>query len=131
MIRFVFAVPLIMHGLAHMSGFVASWTSNLVGFSERPWILSSGVALQSSAGRAFGLLWLVATVSFIGSGLGLVFKQQWWPSLAIPAAIISLVAIAPWWHTVPPGAWAGAAFDLLVIIVLFLPLKDRILDLVQ
>lgn len=131
MIRFIFAAPLIVHGLAHLGGVVASWTLNLSGFSERPWLLSSGVTLQSSLGRVFGLLWLVAMVGFVGTGLGLVFKQQWWPALAIPAAIVSLVVIVPWWKTVPPGAWVGAAFDLLVIFLLLLPLKEQILDLVK
>jgi hypothetical protein len=131
MMRFVFAAPLIGHGLAHLSGAIASWASNLEGFSDRPWILSSGVTLQSAIGRAFGLLWLAALVGFVGTGLGLVFRQEWWPALAIPAAVISLAAIIPWWKTVPPGAWVGAAFDLLVIIILLLPLKDRILDIVR
>jgi len=129
MIRFIFAAPVIGHGLAHLSGAIASWTSNVEGFSERPWILSSGITLQSGIGRAFGLLWLVAMVGFVGTGLGLLFRQEWWPALAIPTAVISLVAIIPWWKTVPPGAWVGAAFDLLLIIILLLPLKDRILDI--
>lgn len=37
------------------------------------------------------------------------------------AAVISLVAIVPWWNTVPPGAKVGAAFDILLIVALALP----------
>jgi hypothetical protein len=47
------------------------------------------------------------------------------------ASVISLVVIVPWWNTVPPGAKFGAFFDVAVIIVLLLPLKGKILELVS
>ena len=49
---------------------------------------------------------------------------------ALPAAVLSLAVILPWWNTVPLGAKMGAAFDLLVLVVLLTPLKERILALV-
>lgn len=131
MMRFIITAMLIGHGLAHLSGFVASWTSNLAGYSARPWIFSAEVALQSSVGRVFGLLWLVAMIGFVGAGLGLASGQEWWTTLALSAAVVSLAVILPWWNTVPPGAWAGAAFDLLIILLLLLPLGEHILDLVR
>jgi hypothetical protein len=70
-------------------------------------------------------------VVLVGSAIGLVTLQGWWSSLAIAAAFISLVVILPWWNTVPPGARVGAAFDLLVLIVLLSPLKTKILEMVQ
>jgi len=102
--RLLIAVPLLVHGLAHISGFLAAWTSSDLGYTSRPWLISPGVHLHSGLGRAFGLLWLIATVSLIGSALGLVFRQELWPALAIASSIISLVVIVPWWNTVPPGA---------------------------
>ena len=130
MIQLLFAAPLLIHGLAHIGGFLASWTSNQAGFSDRPWILSSRGTLDSAVGRVFGILWLVAMVAFVIAGLGLLFSQPWWPSVAVPAAVLSLVVILPWWNTVPPGAKVGAAFDLLVLLVLLSPLKQWLLDLV-
>jgi hypothetical protein len=131
MLRYVFTAFLIGHGLAHLSGFLAAWTRNASGYSESPWIFSNTVALQSPIGRAFGLLWLLALVGFVGAGLGLFSGQDWWPALAVPAAGVSLAVIVPWWNTVPPGAWFGAAFNVLVIITPLLPIGDQILDLVQ
>ena len=129
--KWLFAAPLIVHGLAHISGFIASWTKSLAGYTENPWIFSSTITLQSPAGRAFGLLWLVGSVGFVGTGLGLIFGQNWWPASAMAASVISLVVIVPWWNMVPPGAKFGAFFDVVVIIVLLLPLKDKILELVS
>jgi hypothetical protein len=131
MARWFLATPLILHGIAHISGFISSWTSNLAGFVERPWILSSTVTLRDPLGRAFGLLWLVALFSLVGAGLGLISAQDWWPSLTVIGAALSLVVILPWWNTVPPGAKVGALFNLLVILLLLLPVKSRILELMQ
>lgn len=130
MVQLIFALPLLIHGLAHISGFRASWTSNSAGFSDRPWIFSLNGTLHSPVGRVFGILWLLAMLALVIAGLGLLFSQPWWPTVALPAAVLSLVVILPWWNTVPLGAKLGAAFDLLVLVVLLTPLKERILALV-
>ncbi len=124
MIRLALAVPLIGHGLAHVSGFFASWTNNDAGFGRRPWIFSSGVGLQSLVGRLFGLLWLAAAAVLVAAGVGLAVEAAWWQTLAVVGALLSLVVILPWWNTVPSGAKIGAAFDLLILILLLTPLKD-------
>ncbi len=130
MYRIIFSIPIIVHGLAHISGFLAAWTAIDVGYNERPWLFSSSVNLDSPIGKLFGVLWLVAAVGLVSSGLGLLLRQDWWPTVAVLAAAISLVVIVPWGQTVPPGARIGAGFDLLVIIVLQTPIRDRLLDLV-
>jgi hypothetical protein len=43
-LKLVVAAALILHGLAHLSGFVAAFTSRDAGFSPKPWLLSSGAA---------------------------------------------------------------------------------------
>lgn len=131
MIRILIAIPLIVHGLAHISGFLASWTSLDAGYANRSWLFSANVTLDSPAGRIFGLLWLVAAIGLAGSGVGLLLRQEWWPAVAVLAAAISLVVIVPWGRTVPPGARVGAVFDALVILVLQTPLRDRLLELVS
>lgn len=124
------AIPLLMHGLAHISGLLASWTSLDVGYADNPWLFSQGVYLQSLTGRIFGLLWLAAMIGLVGSALGLVFRQEWWRALAVASAVLSLVVILPWWNTVPPGAKIGAIFNLLVLAAMLTPLQRRLFDLV-
>lgn len=131
MYRIIFAIPMIVHGLAHISGFLAAWTSIDVGYSDRPWLFSTNVNLDSPIGRIFGVLWLVAAVGLAGSGLGLLLRQEWWPTVAVLAAGISLVVIVPWGQTVPPGARVGAGFDLLIIIALQTPIRGLLLDLLS
>lgn len=129
--KIIFAIPLFAHGLAHVSGFLASWTSLEVGYSSKPWLFSQSVHLQSVTGRIFGLLWIIAMMGLVGSALGFVWQRAWWPSLAIASAAISLAVIAPWWNTVPPGAKIGAAFDLLVLAVLLTPLQGKLLEVIR
>lgn len=102
-IAYLSAIPLIAHGLAHISGFIASWTEANVGLATRPRVLSSGVTRSSRVGLAFSLLWLVAAAGVVGAGLGILSRQEWWADPAFAASVISLVAIVTWWNTLPRG----------------------------
>jgi hypothetical protein len=126
--RFLIAIPLFVHGLAHLSGFLASWTRGEFGYTTQPWLISLYVHLNSGLGRVFGILWLIAMVGLTTSALGIAFRQPWWLWLAIASSIVSLIVIVPWWNTVPPGAKVGAIFDLLLLILLFSPLEIRLLN---
>jgi hypothetical protein len=128
--RFVFALPLIIHGLAHISGFIASWTPANVGYADRPWIFSPDIRVGGAVGKAFGLLWLIAAMGLIGAGMGILFGQEWWTALGMAGTVISMVVIIPWWNTVPPGARAGAAFNLIILIALGTPIREQILPIV-
>ncbi len=80
MLHFIVIAAFIVHGLAHLSGFMASWTKNSSGFSNRPWVLSTGVTLHSGVGHIFSVLWLVAAICSVGAGIGLALQQPWWPT---------------------------------------------------
>ena len=101
MLHFIVIAAFILHGLAHVSGFMASWTRNSSGFSDRPWVLSTGVTLHSGVGHIFGVLWLVAAICSVGAGIGLAAQQPWWPVLAIVQAAVSLIVfLLPWRESV-------------------------------
>ena len=131
MLRFILAIPFLLHGLAHLSGLLASWTSIDTGYTGKPWLFSQSITLQSAVGRVFGLLWLAAASGFIGSALGIVFRQGWWPPIALVSAALSLVVIVPWWQTVPPGARFGGFFDLVVLVVLLSPLQRTLIQAIR
>ena len=126
--KYLFVFLLIMHGLAHLTGPIGFWTSGSQAFAEKAWLFSKGVIPHSAVGWVWGLVWLVAVVGFVGAGLGLLFGQEWWPMLASVAAVVSLVAIVPWVRVVPPGAWAGACFDLAILAALLFPWESRIVE---
>lgn len=105
--RYVLAVVLIGHGLANMAGIMAPWTKSGQGFSDRPWIFSRGITLRSTVGHLFSLVWLLSTIGLVAAGVGLLTGQAWW-------------------RTVPPGARAAAAIDLVLYAFLLSPLSSPI-----
>jgi hypothetical protein len=127
--RTILVIAIIAHGLAHLSGFVAAWSTADVGFSARWMFLSSELSLHSSAGKLFGLLWLAAAVTLVASGAGLFWQRALAAPLALAGAVLSLAVILPWWHSVPPGAKVGALFDLLILALLLSPLKTGVVAL--
>lgn len=122
-LRWLMVIVLIAHGIGHVTGFLNAWTTMPMGFSDAPWLFGGDVVATSAVGKAWGLLWLVAFIAFVGAGLGLWFHQPWWIAMAGAAAAISLVAIVPWWNTVVGGARAGALVNvaLLLLIVFWRP----------
>lgn len=84
--------------------------------------------LDSSVGMAWGLLWGVAMIFLVGSGLGVLLGEEWWRFLAIAGSVISIVAVVPWWESVVAGAKAGVALDVAVLLVLVLPWGERITE---
>ena len=130
-IRYLLAFITFMHGLAHISGAVAAWTKADVGYPKQPWVFSKGVLLNSPIGKVFGVLWLVAAVALAASGFGMAFGRAWWPGTAVLGSAASLIVILPWLQSVPPGAWAGAAFDALILLGLAAPWKDEVVRLLS
>lgn len=118
--NYLFAFPLVMHGLANLTGVMETFGPGPRGFNDKPWVFSAGVKLQSPIGRIFGLFWLLSTLLLVASGLGLIFNWNGWEAAAILGCTCSFIAIAPWWNTVVPGARFGALFDVAVILALLL-----------
>ena len=117
MLRVVSAIVLVAHGLGHVLGFLAAWTSITMGFTGRPWIFG-GAEIGSPVGKLFGLVWLVALAGFVAAGYALYRDESWWGTVAVAASILSLAVILPWWNTVTPGSRFGAVLvDMIAIAV--------------
>jgi hypothetical protein len=112
------ALVLLGHGVGHLMGFMESWTSINVGFTDKPWIFGGKYMMDSTVGKTFGILWLVALALFVGSAFGVLTGDTWWRTLAIIGSVVSLVGIIPWWNTVMLGVKAGALLDVAILLVL-------------
>ncbi len=115
-LRWLMVIILIGHGIGHVTGFLNAWTTLPMGFGDTPWIFGGDFTATSALGKAWGLLWLVATIAFVGAGLGLWFRQPWWVAMASAAAAISLVAVVPWWNSIIWGARVGALLDVALLL---------------
>ena len=123
MYRFVFGVLLVSHGIAHIFDFIAIQTPGGEGIKD--------VSKASpSRSRVVLLLWLAAAWMLMGSGLGIFLGKDWWTTLAIIGAVLSLGAIVPWWNRVRRSAKLGVILDVLIIVGLLSPLREKILELI-
>ncbi|OGS56193.1 MAG: hypothetical protein A3K60_08730 [Euryarchaeota archaeon RBG_19FT_COMBO_56_21] len=97
MLQYLAALVLVAHGIGHLTGILASWSGIDVGFTKEPWIFGGNVMIDSTTGKAFMVVWLIALALFIGSGIGVFMGEQWWRTLAIIGAVaILLVLLLPW-----------------------------------
>ncbi len=127
MLRLIVAGALIVHGIGHSMGILASWTTIPSGLVTRPSMLSGTLVMDSAIGRVFGLIWLLALVTSVGAGVGLLARQDWWIPLAIVSSVISLVAVVPWLNVMPPISAIGAVLmDLAVLGALLLPQGEQL-----
>ena len=129
MLKLIASLALIFHGIGHIIGVSAAWTPIKMGFSDRPWIFSAGINIESGLGRIFGLVWLIATLASIIAGFGLYFRQDWWLTLTIVGTIVSLVAVITWFRAFPSGANMSAlVFDVIILVGLFGPWSEKIIQ---
>ncbi len=128
--KIAFSIILILHGLAHLSGFMATWTNLDVGFQDRNLIFSGKLYLRGYSGKIFGVFWFISMILLVFSGVVLLIGLLWWHKVLMVGVIFSLVSIIPGLKSVPPGAKLGALFDLVVLIILLTPLKSQILQFV-
>jgi hypothetical protein len=127
MIRFLVALPLILHGLANLGGALAFAGKPPEGFTGQPSILSSKQYMHSLFGRIWSVVWLASALALVAAGLAAIFHREIWLTLAISGSALSFVAIAPWWNTVPQGARFGAIFDLFALGILLSPIGDSLM----
>lgn len=121
MLQKILAVMLIGHGLAHISGFLASWSTIDSGYKvNNPSLFSDKISFKGSIGKLFGILWLIALLFLAGSGFSIFYSIINWQILAFVGSTISLLVIILWWKTVPLGAKIGAFFDLILLLYLLI-----------
>jgi hypothetical protein len=129
MIRWLIAIAMLMHGAGHIVFVLAAFTDTPMEFSAAPWLLPGAFTVDSPVGKAFALLWLLAMLGFMVAAVGLIMRKEWWPGLAVAAAVVSLVVLLPWWNTITPSSrvWVLLA-DVVVIAAFGMPWKDKVVQ---
>ncbi len=128
MIRWLIAIAMLMHGAGHIMFFLEAFTDSPMGFSSAPWLLPGSFTVDSPIGKAFALLWLLAMLGFMVAAVGLMTRQEWWPALAVAAAVVSLVVLLPWWNVITQSSrvWVLLA-DVVVILAFGMPWKEQVI----
>ncbi|HET7235428.1 MAG TPA: hypothetical protein VFK59_03240 [Actinomycetota bacterium] len=128
-LRLLFAMFLILHGLGHAIWFMGAWVPVGETRFREPWLFSEGVTIESPAGKVIGLLALVTTVGFVAAGWGLLGREDWWRATAIASAVLSLIVVVPWWRSSPGTTSINATLaDVAILLVALLPIGQELAE---
>jgi len=85
-----FAVLLLLHGFAHVVGFVGPWgLSSSV--EPQTTMLAGRIPMGATGMRALGIFWLGGALAFTIAAVGVLRHAPWWPAFTFGTAIGSLV----------------------------------------
>ena len=118
----IVALFLILHGLVHgILAMVPDPNAPEAGFGtffSRSWLLA-GLGLSESVSRLVAIvLAAVATIGFIAAGLALLdilMPFDWWRTLAIASAAVSLLLLVTFWNLY---LIVGIAIDVVILVTL-------------
>jgi hypothetical protein len=116
--RIILAVVVGAHGIGHVLFLVP-----LLGIAD--WGQSTGSWLLAKLGRDVvtrivgSLLWLAATLGFVAVAVGILGQQEWWRSLAIGSAAVSILGLVLFWsRPVSSPKLSALLFDIVVLVAL-------------
>ena len=113
------AVLLILHGFAHLVGFVVPW--KLMTLEEMPYttrILDGRINAGSLGIRIIGVLWLLAAQAFLVAGIGLLLHWSLWLPYTLIVTVISILLSIVGWPDSKIGLLVNAG---IFVILRFLP----------
>jgi hypothetical protein len=102
-VKYLFAVVVIIHGLIH-----------LVGYS-RSFHYSEIKNITESVSKPVGLLWMLSCMLFIATAILFLLQKDYWWMLAISAVVLSQVVILTNWK----NAKYGSIMNILILLFTF------------
>jgi hypothetical protein len=95
MIRIVFALIVMLHGLIHLMGFAKAFR------------LAEMKQLALDISRPAGVLWLAAALLFAVTAVLVLLNKEWWWMPAIAAILLSQALVVLWWQDAKFGTIAN------------------------
>lgn len=113
--RIALAVLMLLHGVAHLPGFVGSWRlAALEGMPYKTTLLAGRVDVGDVGIRVVGVVWLLAALGFILTAIGAFTDRSWWMAALMGVALASLgLSVLEW-----PLARIGVAVNLAILAAL-------------
>lgn len=131
MIRIVFGIVIILHGLVHLLYFGQSarffelqqgmvWPSGSWAFSK---LVGDGIARILA-----NVSLILAAVGFAVGGLALLFKQAWFQPVVAGAAVLSILIYILFWNgkmlNLDNQGGVGILIDVAILVSMFVLLKS-------
>ena len=90
--RTAIAIFMILHGIAHLPGFVVPW--RITTSKDTPYkttLLSGRLDVGDTGIRIIGLLWLIVAIAFVITGIAMIADTGWWGVSAVCVSLVSLL----------------------------------------
>jgi hypothetical protein len=86
---------MILHGIAHTPAVLGSWgLMNFEDVSHQPNVLLTNAG--DNVVMILGGIWLLAALSFVIAGIGVLHQSHWWPTAACTALVLSIAMTMLW-----------------------------------
>jgi nicotinamide riboside transporter PnuC len=117
----IIGVFLIVHGFAHLVGFIVSWRlANLEDAPYKTTLIAGKIDVGNIGIRIIGIFWFLAALAFFACGVGVFAQFTWWPNFTFIVTSISLILSILGW----PDSWIGIVVN--IIIIIFIPLASKL-----
>jgi hypothetical protein len=89
--RIALGILMILHGIAHLPGFIGSWRlAPLEGLPYETTILMGRLDLGDAGIHVIGVCWLLSALAFVIAGSGALLDREWWLVAALGGVGVSL-----------------------------------------
>ena len=123
-LRIIVAAVLFIHGIGHFKGMMPALQLMYVeGWNSRSWLLTPLIG-EGASRILSAILFLAALVGFVASALGLLgwlVPHEWWRTLAVVSAVVSIVTIVVFWNAFVsffPNKAGAIGVDIAVLVCL-------------
>lgn len=113
--HFVISALFVIHGVAHLVGFVVPW--RIATLEETPYkttILNGKIDVGDTGIRVIGIAWLITALAFMVCAVAVAMQLQWWFWVVMAATLVSFdLTILGW-----PESRIGVAVNVLIVVLL-------------
>jgi hypothetical protein len=110
MIRLIFAVPLMIHGLIHLMGFSKEWNLGPPSMLKH----KTTIPLTTVAAKTAGLVWLFACCLLMGTAALYLVQKDWYWMVGIAGVALSQVLIIVYWR----DAKYATILNMIILVIL-------------
>ena len=118
MIRFIFSIVLVGHGLIHVMGFLKEWKFPLA----QNFNANTIIPLSANELKVIGMLWLLCGMGTLFSFVFFLLEKRWWWMVGFVSLVISQSLITLYWHDAKYGSWINL---IVLVAVLFSYHQDK------
>lgn len=127
MLKALIGVFIVLHGLVHL--WYVTLSQRLVefqpamGWTGESWLVS-GVLGNAATRSLASVLYVLAAIAFVASGVGVFMGADWWRPVLIGTAVFSSAALLLYWdgntQMLVEKGMLGLLINILILVVLLL-----------